>query len=356
MDQKRFLISFIGTIFIFLCVALSIAYIGNPGGVYRTDPIMDEAIDALLDDREIIYPLNYDERLFQKKIIQQDNVTRNVIILGSSRAMGVNQTMITSDMNKTFLNHGIPSAVLQDELAILGMYTEKGDLPEVIVFCLDPWILNGNALASQWLMLREYYFLFLDYVGSSQEYSQKLRYWSIKVGYSELKKYLSALSYPLLSEAVRNIRDPDKDSWRVVQSNESASSKPLDVPVDGEIDINISIYSHYKNFYEIDSSLKYQFESTMAYLQSEGVTIIFVLPPVHPIYYDTLSRDPQYAKVFEAEEFFKHYAASHDIPLYDSYDPRPYGFTSKHFTDGHHPTSEAMAIILDDLNYQMGIE
>ena len=354
MEQKIFLISFIGIVFIFLCVALSIAFIGNPGGVYWTDPMMDEAVYALLSGHEIIHPQNYDQRLFQKNIIQRDNVTRDIIVLGSSRASRVNQTMITSDMNKTFLNHGVGGAGLQDVLAILGMYTEKGYFPEVIVFCLDPWMLQKwNAFGSQWLESREYYFQFLNYVSSSQEYNQNSRYWSMKMGYIKLKRYLSALSYPLLNESVRNIRDPNKGSWRVLPSSESPPPKFPDRNVD-EVDRltreDITSYRWY--FGEVDPSLKYQFESTMTYLQSEGITVIFVLPPFHPIVYDALSHDPQYyAKALETEEFFKHYAASHDIPIYGSYDPKPYGLTSKHFFDGVHPRPEAMAIILKELDY-----
>ena len=356
MEQKKFAMGFVLIIGIFLCVALCIAYIGNPGEAFRPSP-MEEMAEALLSGEKIIPPPDYDAFLFQKIIIQHDNVKRDIIVLGSSRAIPVTQAMITSDTGKTFWNHAIPWGLLDHDLELLGMYVENGYLPDTVVFDLPPWVLDGRLK----LGMRHQ---FLD-LGNFESNNQIPFYHSLQINYNELMKWCSAVSYPILRVAVAAILNPADFSWKIdnddVDINESEKADETTAEKIARIDnytrelhANMNIewarYQALMEFHVIDPTLRQKFESTIAYLQASGVNVIFVLVPPHPILYDIMISDPNPKMVLEVEKYFKTYAAEHNIPVYGSYDPHVFGFTSLDFLDGSHLTPEAIQVIFQTVS------
>ena len=95
-------------------------------------------------------------------------------------------------------------------------------------------------------------------------------------------------------------------------------------------------------FTRIDEKSKKHFESTVRYLQSRNVTVILFLPPYHPIVYETMTNDPQYANVKEVESYLKRFASRENITIVGSYNPNVSNLTSSDFIDGSHPRREAI--------------
>lgn len=358
------------SISIFVCAVLCVAYIGNPGEAYYPDPKIDErAYDSIYNLGYIVSPDNPTDRLFFKSVIRQDNVTRDIIVLGSSRVMKIAGEPIVANFRKLapnmiksldsrgatevwFVNHGVIMASLEDHLAILGMYVEKGYIPEMIIFGLDPWILNEKNGLHLWDDVNIDYYRFLDQLDYQKQYEQTLFYQSIKKKYHGLMRYFSAVSYPMLHEGSKNVLNLYNISWGSSHGDE-ASDAPAPQHIERDVDMqareeaaNLPEYYGFGDFHELDPDLKQQFESTITFLQMKGVNVVFVLPPYHPTVYDAISRNPLYGRVLETEEYFRSYATSHNIPLCGSYDPKVLDFTSKDFRDGTHLHEEAMETII----------
>ena len=109
-------------------------------------PAFEKGIaDILLSGHNVANIGNYDERLLQKDIIQNDQRQIDIIVLGSSRSMQINsQTINDIFQDQIFFNHAVSGASVEDYIAILDLYLEKNALPSTIIIGVDPWILNSN--------------------------------------------------------------------------------------------------------------------------------------------------------------------------------------------------------------------
>ncbi|MDR2856037.1 MAG: hypothetical protein LBV40_07820 [Methanomicrobiales archaeon] len=374
MKDKQFLAWYVLGISVFLCTIICIAYIGNPGEAFHPDPKINErAYDSIYNLGYIVSPDNPTDRLFFKSVVRQDNVTRDIIVLGSSRIMKLEGEMvvphlknIAPQMEKSlqsrgatevwYLNHGVIMASLEDHLAVLGMYIEKGYIPEMVIFGLDPWIFNENNGSNLWRDVDIDYYRFLDQLDYQRSYEQTLLYQSIIKSYHGLLRYFSAVSYPMISESIKNILRNILIQY-TVSGGSPMGNKTSDAPTPPsvrEVDMqarkeaaNLPGYYGFGSFHEISPRLKQQFESTIAFLEMNGVSVVFVLTPYHPIMYSAISHDPSYARVLETEEYLEEYAIAHNIPLCGSYNPGKFRFTSKDFQDGTHPKEEAMKFLIE---------
>ncbi|WP_320971640.1 hypothetical protein [Enterocloster bolteae] len=75
------------------------------------------------------------------------------------------------------------------------------------------------------------------------------------------------------------------------------------------------------DYNSLDDELKAEFENLVNYFVSEGIEVIFYLPPYHPIVYDYINKHEKYREVLLAEKYFKDFAIDNSIELYGSYDP-----------------------------------
>ena len=82
---------------------------------------------------------------------------------------------------------------------------------------------------------------------------------------------------------------------------------------------------------------------------SRGVQVTLVLTPFHPIYWQKLTTDPDYAGVQQAEQTVRALAARCGVEVYGSYDPAKAGCGNLDFYDGLHIRRESIA------NYFPGI-
>ncbi|MGZ3606017.1 MAG: hypothetical protein ACXU9P_13815, partial [Thermodesulfobacteriota bacterium] len=115
------------------------------------------AATNLLGGKMVAGPLGgYDERKLQRLIVEHYPRTRDMIVVGSSRTMRLQKRFIHGDLD--FFNHSMAGADLEDYVAILGLYRDKGSLPKTVVFSIDPWIFNKNkGLPQYWKSISRYY-------------------------------------------------------------------------------------------------------------------------------------------------------------------------------------------------------
>jgi hypothetical protein len=251
-----------------------------------------------------------------------------------------------------FFNHAISGASIEDYIAILELYLEKGNVPKSIIIGVDPWILNANNEQDRWTVLKD------EYQKGSARFNLTLNM-SEPDSYNsnhDIDRYSSLISQPIIIKSIDKLLS---GSYYPTDLNESDVGiklkdgslrypKKVRTTTVDQIDTDASNYAKkvpiysLGNFTQIDEKSKSQFESTIHYIKSRNATIILFLPPYHPIVYNKMTNDPQYSNLKEVEFYFKHFASTENITIIGSYDPNRMNLTSADFYDGSHLRREAI--------------
>jgi hypothetical protein len=104
-----------------------------------------------------VYSSNMDERQFIKFRIKFENLSPNVIVLGSSRIMQIGE----HNYADTVLNLGVSGSSIEDDIAIADMATKKFS-PSTIFISADPWLFNSRSGQGRWKSLNDEYFIALS--------------------------------------------------------------------------------------------------------------------------------------------------------------------------------------------------
>tara|TARA_B110000902_G_scaffold227860_1_gene267471 strand:+ start:4567 stop:5847 length:1281 start_codon:yes stop_codon:yes gene_type:complete len=94
------------------------------------------------------YKMN--ERIVAKTRPSYLNHSQDVLILGSSRVMKIDESFFKE---KNIINAGISGAILQDLLAIYYSYYKNNIKPKSIIIGIDPWLLNNNDI--RWKVIKD---------------------------------------------------------------------------------------------------------------------------------------------------------------------------------------------------------
>lgn len=337
--------------------AATLSYIEDPGGAFSDNTYEGGIANILLSGHNVANVKNYDERLLQKDVIKNDRRKIDVIVLGSSRSMQLRSSEFSG---QTFFNHGVSGASIEDHIAILDLYQEKGTIPKTIIIGVDPWILNANNNQNRWTSLKQEY-----QNGIARICSTSLQYNpdSENIG-SNIDRYFSLISRPIIIASIMEIfresyYPTDCDELDVaVRLKDGAFSDPSSsrIKTIGQIDSSANEYANRNpiyslgNFTYIDKDSKTRFESTIHYLKTKNVTVILFLPPYHPIVYQKMKTDSRYMIVGEVERYFKDFALMENIQTVGSYDPNLLNLSSIDFYDGQHPSRETIKKIFAEVN------
>lgn len=311
--------------------------------------------ELLLSRSNVANVSNYNDRLVQKFYIEGLHQGYNVTILGSSRAMAIHSYMVRG---RTFFNHSVSGASLQDHVAILELYALHQLRMNTIIIELDPWLLNANNGQQQWLEL-------------SSEYHAAIRRLGLSPGrnnmndldlFSDAGRYFELISPSYFQESWRiwllSLRDPDSVPGDYYPTSEVVGQTAIRLS-DGSLSPGIQERSAespnvnvqnavitLRNFNRLDPDLKRLFETQILSLQDDGVTVLFLLTPYHPDAYEFLIQSLEYGMLVEAQKYFTEFAAAHGIILLGSYNPVEAGCTGNEFYDEQHPREECFERIL----------
>ncbi len=291
---------------------------------------------------------NYDEREFQKLVIENFLEYPETIVLGSSRAMMIKSSMI--DPSKFLFNHSVSGASLEDYIAITGIYDNKNILPKKIILGIDPWVFNQNSGASGWKTLSDEYIQMMSKI-SKKEYLRvprnKNKYLQL-INFENTKNNVSHLYEPV---TMRIVKSENIDA--VIKRGDGSIIYPFKVRFQKD-DITRKNAKEYvskelyclENFKQL-SKIK-DFEAFIFYLMRKGVHIEFVLFPYHPIVYDYIETNRDYSNVLNAEKYLIDFAKRNSLKLYGSYNPYKLQVSSQAFTDGMHGKEAIAEKILTD--------
>jgi len=351
MYEQRYFGVFVGVILLVLSVAATISYIGDPGGVFHSGTKENEMVDILLSGHNVTFKENADWGRFQSTFIARDLISRDTIVLGSSRVMVISNAMLDTlplPKDRKFFNNWISSAKLGDEIAVVMCYAEKGEIPGTIIFGLDApsFYEEGVSFPS----LNTQYIRGLNRIGYSPTFQDELSLLD--------KKYYEIIAYPNVIAAIDKIRSGRVDinltptdeiygeycikSWDGTTTFPKSSREKTAEKVDSETRAFVSANG---TWWEMNPDLLKLFDTFTGYLLDHHVRVIIFLPPWHPLVYQKFTTDPGYRMVLESEDYIRRYSEAKNITVIGSYDSTRYNLTSADFYDPTHLKPDAIARI-----------
>ena len=316
----------------------------DPGRVIRADAHAARMALILVAGRAIEQPGNYDERLLQRAYVRGLQQPPEVIVLGSSRSMGVGQELFPS---RRFFNHSVSGATIEDYLAVYGMYLRRGWRPSLVVLGIDPWVLNRQHQQLRWASYAE-------------EYEKTARRWGLPVrpgtraqsSVWTLRRLSALLSPSYFQTSLATLRD------RHAASRGAPSIKRADGVLEDAQNLSRSTPEEVRervaamlarrpidwlgSFTALDPAACQALEALIEDLHAHGADALVLLSPYHPDVYDQLATLPEYRMVLEAERSIKELARRHHVRVIGSYDPRACHCVATDFSDGMHMTIRAV--------------
>jgi len=315
--------------------------------LFDSEEFLDSVINIIRLGKNVANIKNYDERLFQKKYIEQLTVAPEIIILGSSRVLQIGPKHLNND---NLFNHGVSGAVLQDILAIYYPYHHKKIKPKKIVLGLDPWILNKNNNEFRWQTIKGEYSKMIDFLQIKEHESKQKTYFSYE---KNLVKELFSFKYFIESIKDRNqycTPTIENISSNQILTTNGTRSYSYSTRQRSQKNINdlANIYgkgasiSWLNNFEKIDPELKSNLLTLIQYLLKERIKITLYLPPFHPKTYKSIIDDDELLIVKKVEKYFREVGKKYGLEIIGSYDPDNIEFKEGDFYDGLHAKEESL--------------
>lgn len=329
-----------------LFLIITVNYFGDPAKLFDKD-YEKEMSEIIMAGNFVTNISNYDNRIFQKELINRMNSAPELLVLGSSRTMQINSTYFP---DYSFFNSSVSGASIEDIVALFQIYKERNILPKKIIIGIDPWLLNENNGQTRWKSLEFYY----------NKYNQQ-NYWSVSTRYLENFGELLSLSYfqasieaipgkfssssrPMATRQKLNRTNTKLTDGSLVYAEgfTNATQDQINAKIDSYI--NSKVYS-IEGFESISDDIWSEFKDFIDALKRENITVEFFLSPYAPIVYDKILKD--YPNVVNTENLVVSFAKANGIKVFGSFDPYSLGFDETYFYDGMHCKEKGVMEILN---------
>lgn len=324
-------------------------YAVDPAYLFKPKVYEKGLADMLLNKRTITNVTNYNERIMQKFYIMGLQERKDLIVMGSSRAFLIGNTIFP---NRNMFNSAVSGAVLEDDMAIYQMYRKKNLLPKTIILNLDPWMLNKNNSEMRWQFL-------------APEFSELARIIGVDAGpvsNIEFRQYIELFSPSYLQSAIRVFKktgryftgDPEQADDKLVKYPDG-TIRYHDVAKTRSVEVvramaqayeQFNVPYHLRYFDKLDTKAMENLEKFIKLIKADGVNLVIFLPAYHPIAYDILMKDQFNRNIMKAQEFYKDLAKRYDIEVVGSYNPSDDGLLETDFYDAMHLRPEGVKKML----------
>lgn len=348
----RFILSFLGLLFATQVVIVSInVYHDEEGRLWRGTQREHWMAEEMLKGNNIAGRQDFRIRALVTEMIQQTDIAPETIILGSSRAMLLGESLLGQTRVR---NHSISSARLVHYFSVVGQYAERGMKPAAVLIGADPWIFKNEQLniwpmeaGAQLLAQRfdiEPAHLGLDAKLTWGSYFSGEKAWGVLTQRSEKE----GCDQPIL---LRNDETPcamrrfdGSLKYPVEQITKSTEA------VAAEVQRGARGRMHsYDGYRELDLGRVQQFKRFLAYLKAENISIAIFLAPYHPLVEAHQLGRRDWKITQNAESAVRNIAAELDIPVVGAYSARAVQCTDAEFYDGIHARESCMRRIIASL-------
>jgi len=301
---------------------------------------VEERMAKDLSTANAVYSSNIDERKFIKFRIQFENLSRNIVVIGSSRIMQIGE----KNYSDKIINLGVSGSSIEDHIAIADMASKKFN-PSTIFIGVDPWLFNSSSGQGRWKSLNDEYISALSSLNinltsrSNLEDDNKLSTF-VRVA-SKIYNSINDQKFDAYSD-IPESRDKIRRDGSHVYNTTYANKSQNEIRAGFDDLLNYAM-AHYD--YSIESE---EIFGRFIDLYSKKYNVVLILSPYHPDLYERMKIErPIY---LEIESNYINFSKKYRVKIIGSYNPNTVGCKSTDFYDGMHPKDVCMAKVLKELD------
>lgn len=341
--MKRFLLKiFLLTLPLFL-ILVFVNYFGDAANLFKSE-YESRMADIMISGSFVSNISNYDERTFQKKLIQKFDEPPEIVIIGSSRTMLINQQMYPQ---KKLFNNSVSGANLKDLIAIYQLYKDNNLTPKKIIFGLDPWMFNNNESGNRWKSLAKQYnsfyaknetSSFLEN-GAMYKWSQLLSFSYFQISMRRLDDKIKSKSMPIATNSIYNSTNTKLLDGSLVYGDayRTASLDEVEVKISKYIEGDIYGMNGFNSFFTEKIEV---LDKLCSDAIKNNIEVEFFLSPYPLKSFQALIE--KYPTLKKLEDEIKKYAESKNIKVIGSFNPNKFELDNSFFYDGMHCKKEAI--------------
>lgn len=291
----------------------------------------------------------FDDRSLLLACLKQQEA-KQVMVIGSSRVLNFDHTMFGTD---SFYNAGLSESTIDDLIAVTGILTQGGAIPETMIIGVDSFLFNTAHDNDRWMALRPYENYMQTILDGKENENMPI---PEKNTGKDNRKWLS-LDY--FRYNVTRIPEQKRfmvsytDDWETKQytkrydgsiayQEELRNGSVEDVIALTKQAMEEHVVYRMTDYAEIDEESMWKLSALIDYLQEQGVEVILYLPPYSPMMYDYIETEEAFQITLEIEERLHRMASEKQIALYGSYNPERSGLTMADLYDVYHVKTEKM--------------
>lgn len=348
--MKHFIKKTIFVSFPILTLLVCVNYFGDAAKIFDSE-YEKEMAEIISKGNFVTNISNYDERLFQKECIERIDILPEIIVIGSSRTMLINETYFP---NHSLYNNSVSGASLEDLIALYQIYKDQKLSPKKIIIGIDPWIFNENNGRSRWKSIQYFYNKFhkknISELPSNciHKYDELFSFSYFQSSIKVLPKVILGTSKPIATLKKYNTTATKLTDGSLVYGNTFRNATQAEINSKINKYILGDIYS-IENFDNISKKKWIEFQGFINHLQKEKIIIELFLCPYAPIVFDKVSKS--YTKVEETQNRIVEYARNNGLKIYGSFSPYDLGIDETYFYDGMHCKEIGIEKILNNDNH-----
>ncbi len=297
---------------------------------------------------------NFNEILLYKNLIKELNYNPDILIIGSSRSMEINNNMFP---DKHIFNASISECSLKEIIAIYSLFEQNNIKPKSIIYNIDPFVfLNADRSNGFRCELIEEYNAIAGKIGidstdksellaiSASEWKSKIKelfnpgYFYENIRYGSKEFYQTDEVFTNVNVLCKDGSIAYNEHYRQVTENEALNSAKLYLH---GLDLD-------KKKIKIDKKKVAIFEKFVNYLQKQH-QVTFFLSPLHPyVLKDFTAHQFNLAQI---EKYITETANTKNIKIVGSFNPQNLGLTTKDFYDGNHTKRKGIEKIFKNNNH-----
>lgn len=340
--MKKFLIKTIIIVFPVFTFLVAVNYFGDAANLFNRD-YEKKIARIILNGNYVTNISNYDERLVQEELIKNLKYTPDIVVIGSSRAMLINNEYFPNNKVNKVMNNSVSAATLEDLTAIYQIYKNFNKLLEKMVIGIDPWtfqVINSDK-RSRWKSIGKYYNQFHNQreENNAFAYDQLLSLSYFQNSFKNLPKIINGNNEPISTKKKNNRSLTKLNDGSIVYGRERRNISVNSVNRSAQVWISNRMIERYKNFKSIQPKWA-EFESLVYDMKSNGIEIQIILTPFYPLVFQEMTG--QFPIINEIEQRIKIFTEKNKILLYGSFNPHNFELKNDDFYDETHPKESAM--------------
>ena len=225
-----------------------------------------------------------DDRVEKLNYFKTLNTFSNIII-GSSRVLSMNPSIVTNILGGRTYNFGLGGASVEDELGVLLYLQRENKLPKNIILGVDYYTFNPKVAPNKYF-LKNQELNFLTYDTYSDDYM------NVFFSFDALRASIKTIKYHIIGIKTKSVFD--KNGWTGGYEDYAQRDEKADIlRVDKEIGNNIKVYYTNLDYSYIDIKRKKYYEQIRNICLKNNINLYVFTTPLHPKLLNILRSNPK---------------------------------------------------------------